>query len=276
MGAQVMENIPETTIEFDRVCKSFGVRARRHRVLNNISFAIPRGLTTVIAGGSGQGKSVTLKLILGLLYPDSGRILVDGINVPSLSKRELRKLRTRFGVLFQGSALFDSLTVFENIALPLRERTKMSEEEIRAKVFATLDQLELAGHEDKFPAQLSGGMKKRVGLARALQLEPEIVLFDEPTTGLDPVMTREIYQLFDNMQKQLGYTAVIVSHDIPGVFDIADQIILLNKGEVDVFNDVDEIVHSEKPYIREFVQMIMGDLLARPEKENCHNEAHTT
>jgi phospholipid/cholesterol/gamma-HCH transport system ATP-binding protein len=263
-------------IEFDHVYKSFGERARRHTVLNDISFTIPRGLTTVIAGGSGQGKSVTLKLILGLLYPDSGRVLVDGINVPSLGKRELRRLRTRFGVLFQGSALFDSLTVFENVALPLRERTRLSEEEIRARVMETLEQLELTGHEEKFPAQLSGGMKKRVGLARALQLEPEIVLFDEPTTGLDPIMTQEIYQLFERLQKKLGYTAVIVSHDIPGVFDLADQIILLNHGEVDVFNDVNEIVHSKKQYIREFAKMTMGDLFARSGMEKKCNEIHTT
>lgn len=259
----------KVAIEFDRVCKSFGYRSQRHTVLNEISFSIPRGLTTVIAGGSGQGKSVTLKLILGLLTPDSGRVLVDGVNVPSLGKRELRQLRTRFGVLFQGSALFDSLTVFENIALPLRERTKFSEDEIQNKVLATLDQLELRGHEEKYPAQLSGGMKKRVGLARALQLEPEIVLFDEPTTGLDPVMTKEIYHLFDRMQKRLGYTAVIVSHDIPGVFDLADRIILLNRGEVDVFTDSSEIIRSTKPYIREFAKMTMGGLLSSPEKENC-------
>ena len=257
----------ETVIEFDQVCKSFGERNQRHLVLDHISFSVPRGQTTVIAGGSGQGKSVTLKLILALMSPDSGKVLVDGANVPSLSKRELRRLRTKFGVLFQGSALFDSLTVFENIALPLRERTKLSEDDIYAKVLATLEQLELGGHENKYPAQLSGGMKKRVGLARALQLEPEIVLFDEPTTGLDPVMTKEIYQLFERMQKRLGYTAVIVSHDIPAVFELADQIILLNKGEVDVFNDTSEIAHSEKPYIREFAEMTMGDLLARPEKE---------
>lgn len=263
-------------IEFEHVYKSFGERARKHTVLNDISFTIPRGLTTVIAGGSGQGKSVTLKLILGLLYPDSGRVLVDGINVPTLGKRELRRLRTRFGVLFQGSALFDSLTVFENVALPLRERTKFSEEEIRSRVMATLEQLELTGHEDKFPAQLSGGMKKRVGLARALQLEPEIVLFDEPTTGLDPIMTQEIYQLFERMQKELGYTAVIVSHDIPGVFELADQIILLNHGEVDVFHDVNEIVHSKKQYIREFAEMTMGDLFARSGMENRCDEIHTT
>ena len=263
-------------IEFEHVYKSFGERARRHTVLNDISFTIPKGLTTVIAGGSGQGKSVTLKLILGLLYPDSGRILVDGVNVPSLSKKELRRLRTRFGVLFQGAALFDSMTVFENVALPIRERTNLSEEEIRARVMETLDQLELTGHEDKFPAQLSGGMKKRVGLARALQLEPEIVLFDEPTTGLDPIMTREIYQLFERMQKKLGYTAVIVSHDIPRVFKLADQIILLNHGEVDVFHDVSEIVHSQKKYIREFAKMTMGELFARSGMEKKCNEVLTT
>ncbi|MEA2114786.1 MAG: ATP-binding cassette domain-containing protein [Thermodesulfobacteriota bacterium] len=247
-------------IEFHDVVKSFGERSRRHTVLHGISFSVPRGKTTVIAGGSGQGKSVTLKLVLGLLSPDSGRILVDGQDVTRLRRKELRRLRTRFGVLFQGSALFDSLSVFENVALPLRERTKFSEKEIRQQVMATLEELELSGHEEKFPAQLSGGMKKRVGLARALQLDPEIVLFDEPTTGLDPVMTQEIYQLFERMQKDLGYTAVIVSHDIPKVFDLADQIILLNRGEVDVFTSVEQIRDSKKPYIREFAEMTMGEL----------------
>jgi phospholipid/cholesterol/gamma-HCH transport system ATP-binding protein len=247
-------------IEFVDVSKSFGERAARHTVLHGISFSVPRGKTTVIAGGSGQGKSVTLKLILGLLAPDSGKVLVDGQDVTRLRRGELRNLRTRFGVLFQGSALFDSLSVFENIALPLRERTSLSEAEIRERVLDTLAQLELTGHEEKFPAQLSGGMKKRVGLARALQLDPEIVLFDEPTTGLDPVMTQEIYQLFERMQKELGYTAVIVSHDIPRVFDLADQIILLNKGEVDVFTSVEQIRDSKKPYIREFAEMTMGEL----------------
>jgi phospholipid/cholesterol/gamma-HCH transport system ATP-binding protein len=250
----------QTSIEFVRVSKSFGERSHRHTVLHDISFTVPTGKTTVIAGGSGQGKSVTLKLILGLLSPDSGRILVDGQDVTRLRRGELRDLRTKFGVLFQGAALFDSLSVFENIALPLRERTKFSEQEIRQRVMNTLEQLELAGHEEKFPAQLSGGMKKRVGLARALQLDPEIVLFDEPTTGLDPVMTQEIYHLFDRMQKNLGYTAVIVSHDIPKVFDLADQIILLNKGEVDVFTSVEQIRDSQKPYIREFAEMTMGEL----------------
>ncbi len=258
----------QPAIEFVDVVKSFGERANRHTVLHGISFSIPRGKTTVIAGGSGQGKSVTLKLVLGLLRADSGQVLVDGQDVSTLRRSALRELRTRFGVLFQGSALFDSLTVFENVALPIRERTSFSEDEIRTRVLNTLAQLELTGHEDKFPAQLSGGMKKRVGLARALQLDPEIVLFDEPTTGLDPVMTQEIYQLFDRMQKEHGYTAVIVSHDIPKVFDLADQIILLNKGEVDVFTSVDQIRDSKKPYIREFAEMTMGSLF-KNDKIGC-------
>jgi len=255
-------------IEFIDVVKSFGERASRHVVLHGISFSIPRGKTTVIAGGSGQGKSVTLKLVLGLLKADSGQVLVEGKDVTHLRRSALRSLRTRFGVLFQGSALFDSLSVYENVALPIRERTKFSEEEIRERVMSTLTQLELNGHEEKFPAQLSGGMKKRVGLARALQLDPEIVLFDEPTTGLDPVMTQEIYQLFERMQKDLGYTAVIVSHDIPKVFDLADQIILLNKGEVDVFASVEQIRDCKKTYIREFAEMTMGSLFKR-DKIGC-------
>jgi len=245
----------EPAIRFVDVTKSFPGREGRHYVLNRVNFAIPRGKTTVIAGGSGQGKSVALKLILGLMRPDSGRILVDDRNVSELKRGALLRLRAKFGVLFQGAALFDSLTVYENVALPLRERARMDSEKIRKLVMTTLEQLELLGHEDKFPAQLSGGMKKRVGLARALQLDPEIVLFDEPTTGLDPLMSNEIYQLFSHNQKQIGYTAVIVSHDIPKIFDLADQVVLLNRGEVDVFSSFDEIEQSTKPYIMELVQM---------------------
>lgn len=249
---------PESAIRFVDVCKSFGERARRHLVLDRVSFSVPMGQTTVIAGGSGQGKSVILKLILGLLRPESGQVLVGEKNVSTMGYKALQELRMLFGVLFQGSALFDSLTVFENIALPLRERTKLTEGEIRNRVAATLEQLELTGHEDKFPAQLSGGMKKRVGLARALQLEPKIVLFDEPTTGLDPVMTKEIYELFAQTQQRLGYTAVIVSHDIPQIFALADQIILLNKGELDVFTEASQIPFSTKLNIREFARLVMG------------------
>lgn len=259
----------QAAIRFIEVSKSFGERTRRHQVLAQVSFSVPRGRTTVIAGGSGQGKSVILKLILGLLKADAGQVLVGEKDLGRIGYRELLELRMRFGVLFQGAALFDSMNVFENIALPLRERTRLSDEEIRQRVSATLEQLELSGHEEKYPAQLSGGMKKRVGLARALQLDPEIVLFDEPTTGLDPVMTREIYRLFSQTQKRLGYTAVIVSHDIPQVFSLADQIILLNGGELDVFDDPAQIPHSSKANIRAFARQVLGptDVSGRGEEE---------
>jgi len=244
-------------VQFKDVTKSFLSSRGRHVVLDRVSFSAPRGKTTVIAGGSGQGKSVTLKLVLGLMLPDSGQVLVEGQDVTRLRGSALRKMRTKFGVLFQGSALFDSLSVYENVALPLRERLHLDRFEIETRVMATLEQLELVGHENKYPAQLSGGMKKRVGLARALQLDPEIVLFDEPTTGLDPVMTSEIYDLFSRTQTRIGYTSIIVSHDIPKVFELADQIVLLNRGEVDVFGSPAEIELSTKPHIREFVEKTM-------------------
>jgi len=256
MTGQSLEKAGDPVIRFVDVTKSFLGREGRHMVLNRVSFSVPKGKTTVIAGGSGQGKSVTLKLVLGLMKPDSGQIFVSGKDVTRMSGEGLRRLRTKFGVLFQGAALFDSLSVFENVALPLRERARMKDDEIRQRVMDTLEQLELVGHEDKYPAQLSGGMKKRVGLARALQLDPEIVLFDEPTTGLDPLMTNEIYSLFSETRDRIGYTAVIVSHDIPKVFGLADQIVLLNKGEIDVFSSPDEIKNSSKPYIKELFETI--------------------
>jgi len=248
-------------VEFRDVVKVFAKKdGSEQRVLDRVSFAIPAGKTTVIAGGSGQGKSVTLKLILGLMRADAGQVLVGGNDVGHLGKEGLNAMRTRFGVLFQGSALFDSLTVYENVALPLRERTQKKEDEIRVIVAKTLADLELTGHENKFPAQLSGGMRRRVGLGRALQLNPEILLFDEPTTGLDPVMTQEIYQLFVRTQAQVGFTSVIVSHDIPKVFSLADQIIILERGAMDVFASPDEIQRSEKAHIKEFVRTTMGSL----------------
>ncbi|MCK5070965.1 MAG: ATP-binding cassette domain-containing protein [Desulfocapsa sp.] len=248
-------------IEFKEVEKSF-VRddGSRQVILNKVDFSIPAGETTVIAGGSGQGKSVTLKLILGLMRADGGQIFVGDEETTNVRGNKLKDLRTRFGVLFQGAALFDSMTVFDNVALPLRERTKKTEVEIKEQVLSSLEQLELLGHENKYPAQLSGGMKKRAGLARALQLKPEIMLFDEPTTGLDPVMTQEIYQLFARTQEKIGYTSIIVSHDIPKVFNLADQVIVLNDGEMDVFPSPEAIQWSSKPHIRQFVKTTMGEI----------------
>ena len=251
----------ENAIVFQDVCKAFQKDDGSQQViLDSVNFAIPAGRTTVVAGGSGQGKSVTRKLILGLMQADSGRIEVAGENITRIRGRKLKQLRTRFGVLFQGAALFDSLTVYDNVALPLRERTKKTEAIIKEQVLTSLEQLELLGHENKYPAQLSGGMKKRAGLARALQLKPEIMLFDEPTTGLDPVMTQEIYHLFAKTQEQVGYTSIIVSHDIPKVFNLADQVIVLNKGVMDVFPSPEEIQWSQKPHIQDFVQTTMGEI----------------
>jgi phospholipid/cholesterol/gamma-HCH transport system ATP-binding protein len=251
----------EAAVVFENIVKTFShANGRVQTVLDSVNFSVPRGKTTVIAGGSGQGKSVTLKLILGLLQPDAGRILVGDKNIVGIRGSELEQLRMKFGVLFQGSALFDSMTVYDNVALPLRERTKMTEEEIRKQVRETLEQLELEGTDERYPAQLSGGMRKRVGLARALQLEPEIMLFDEPTTGLDPVMTQDIYQLFSRTQKRVGFTSVIVSHDIPRVLNLADQVIILDHGSMDVFDSPEEIQWSSKEHIREFVKTTMGQI----------------
>lgn len=251
----------ENAIVFKDVLKSFEKEdGSRQVILDRVNFAIPAGKTTVVAGGSGQGKSVTLKLILALMQADGGKITVAGEDITGVRGRGLKRLRTRFGVLFQGAALFDSMTVFDNVALPLRERTKKTETEIKKQVLESLEQLELLGHENKYPAQLSGGMKKRAGLSRALQLQPEIMLFDEPTTGLDPVMTQEIYQLFARTQELVGYTSIIVSHDIPKVFNLADQVIVLNNGVMDVFPSPEEIQWSQKSHIKDFVQTTMGEI----------------
>jgi phospholipid/cholesterol/gamma-HCH transport system ATP-binding protein len=177
-----------------------------------------------------------------------------------MGSRELNEIRSSFGVVFQGVAPFDSLTVFENVALPLEEKTKLSKQEIRNRVMASLEQFGLVGHEDKFPAQLSGGMLKRVGLARALQLQPKIMLFDEPTTGLDPARSLEIYRLFYKIQKEMGYTAVIVSHDIPKIFNLADQVVVMHEGKAKVFSSSEEIQWSNDPIIQDFVQMTMGHI----------------
>ena len=244
----------DVAIRFEHVTKRFGAQV----VLDDVSLAFPAGKTTVIAGGSGQGKSVTLKLILGLLQPDTGRIFVEGENIVGMGRRRLNEVRRKFGVLFQGAALLDSLTVFENVALPLEERTSLSQAEIRQRVTDTLAQFDLAAHADKYPAQLSGGMRKRVGLARALQLEPSIMLFDEPTTGLDPLKAMDIYDLFYHTQHRYGFTSIIVSHDIPKIFNLADQVVILAGGRFVVLEDPSEIWTSDRPEIQDLVNRVMG------------------
>ncbi len=236
-------------------------------VLRGINLSIFEGKTTVIVGESGQGKSLILKHILGLMKPDSGSIMVYGKDINEISKKELKAIRANFGVLFQNAALFDSMTVFDNVALPVRERTKTKEEEIKTMVIEKLKMLELEGSNDKYPAQLSGGMRKRVGLARALVLHPKIVFFDEPTTGLDVAMTNEIYRVFFRTQSKLGYTAVMVSHDVPKIFKLADYVALLDKGVVQDCLSPEDFQTSQNPVIRDFVYKTMGRIYESEQAE---------
>ncbi len=222
-------------------------------VLKGITLEIPKGKTTAIIGRSGGGKSVLLKHIIGLLKPDSGQILVEGTDISRLNNRDLNKIRNRFGILFQGAALFDSLTVYDNIAFPLREKTRLKENEIRKLVDEKLAQLGLEGMGYKYPAEISGGMKKRVGLARALIMGPEIMLFDEPTTGLDPIMKNAIYNLILEMHKKFGFTAVVVSHEIPDIFGIAHHVAMLNNGVIAESGTSADIQKSTNPVVTEFI-----------------------
>jgi len=186
-----------------------------------------------VVGASGSGKSVMLKYILGFMLPDEGEVKVYGKSILGLSETEMKKVRARYGVVFQGAALFDSLSVFDNVALPLVEKTKKTKAEIEDQVMHYLSEMRIADARHKMPAELSGGMQRRVALARALQLSPEIVLFDEPTTGLDPETSENIYDLFIETQQRLQYTALIVSHDIPRIFRVGDWIAVLNGGKIE-------------------------------------------
>jgi len=222
-------------------------------VLDGVTLNIPRGAIVVVIGGSGEGKTVLLKHIIGLLCPDSGRVYVDGVDLCRLPSRETREIRKKFGMLFQGAALFDSMTVGENVAFPLREHTRLKEREIRSRVAARLAQVGLHGVEDKYPSELSGGMGKRVGLARALALDPEIVLFDEPTTGLDPIMSDVINELILNTQKNLGITFVIISHDVKGAFRLADRIAMLYRGKIIAQGSPEEMRDDPNPVLQQFL-----------------------
>ncbi len=246
----------EPLIQLIDVRKRFGSQ----EVLNGVNLSIFEGKTTVIVGESGKGKSLILKHILGLIKPDSGKVLVYGKDINKISKKELKDIRSHFGVLFQNAALFDSMTVFDNVALPLRERTDASEEDIKKIVNEKLDLMDIEGSNDKYPAQLSGGMRKRVGLARALVLNPQIVFFDEPTTGLDVAKSNEIYRVFFRTQTKLGYTAVIVSHDVPKIFKLADYVALLYDGVLQDCLPPEDFQTSENPFIKDFVEKTMGHI----------------
>ncbi len=222
-------------------------------MLDGVNLEIEGGRTTVIIGGSGSGKSVLLKHIIGLLKPDSGQVLMDGIDITKLNEKNLDKIRKRFGMLFQEGALFDSMTVEENVAFPLREHTKMEDKRIREIVAERLRAVGLTGVENKMPSELSGGMKKRVGLARAVAMNPEIILFDEPTTGLDPIMAEAINNLIIDTQKNFNLTSIVISHDVSSIFRIGHKIAMLYKGRIIEYGTPEEIKESKNPVLTQFL-----------------------
>ncbi|MFZ4437790.1 MAG: ABC transporter ATP-binding protein [Syntrophales bacterium] len=229
--------------------KSFG----KQKVLDGLNLDIEEGKTTVIIGRSGGGKSVLLKHIIGLLRPEQGQILIDGTDITKLNDRALNEIRKKFGMLFQEAALFDSMNVGENVAFPLREHTTMKEKEIRETVADRLRSVGLTGVEEKMPSELSGGMRKRVGLARAIAMRPRIVLFDEPTTGLDPIMTEAINRLIIETQKNLNLTCIVISHDIRSIFDIGHRIAMLYEGKIIENGTPEELRGSQNPVTRQFL-----------------------
>ena len=238
-------------IKIINLVKSFG----GNKVLDGINLELPSGQITVVIGKSGVGKSVLLKHIVGLIKPDSGQILVDGQDIALLSGSALREFKLRIAVLFQGGALFDSLNVYENIAFPLREKTKLPEHEIARRVRERLAQMSLTSEvETKLPDELSGGMKKRVALARAMIQEPEIMFFDEPVTGLDPPMTNTVFHLISKTHEEHGYTALMVSHDIPEVFSVAHQVAMLHKGRIIAAGTPAEIQNHPDPVVQSFIR----------------------
>ena len=237
-------------VEFKNVTKRFGTRT----VLNGINLALFEGDITTIIGKSGVGKSVLLKHIIGLLRPDEGEILFNGKELKSMGRKERKAFKRQVSYMFQNNALFDSLTVFENIALPLREKTRLREKAIKEKVRARMDQMELFGVDHKYPSQLSGGMQKRVALARALITDPTIILFDEPTTGLDPLRKNAVLSMIAHHQKKIGFTAVLVSHDIPDVFFISNRVAIIDNGKIPFQDTPMELEQSEDPVVQEFIE----------------------
>lgn len=239
----------EIIIEVKDLHKSFGSFV----VHRGINLVIPKSAITVIVGPSGTGKSVLLKQLMGLLKPDRGEIIVEGVDITKIDKRQLVDIRKKFGMLFQNGALFDSMTVYENVAFPLREHTKYKESKIKEIVFEKLRLVGLKDVENKMPAELSGGMRKRVGLARAIALEPDIILYDEPTTGLDPIMRDVVDNLIYDTQKELKITSVVISHDIDSVFKIADYVAMIYNGIIVFSGPLHEFKESDDPYVRQFL-----------------------
>ncbi|GAB61773.1 MAG: ABC transporter ATP-binding protein [Candidatus Jettenia sp.] len=241
--------MPKVIIEFKDVYKSFnGIL-----VHNGINLSIVEGEIMSLLGGSGSGKSVLLKELIGLVIPDRGDIIVLGNTVTQMNEESLIELREHVGMLFQGAALFDSLTVFENIAYPLREHLKLTEKEIRERVAEKLYLVGLGGIENKMPNELSGGMRKRVGLARAIATDPNIILYDEPTTGLDPITAQRINELIIDLQKKLGITSVVVTHDLHCVKTVSNRIAMLYEGKIVAVGTWNELITSDIQVVRDFI-----------------------
>ena len=237
-------------IEVKNLSKSFGAQ----KVLDGLNLVCNKYETTAIIGRSGEGKSVLLKHFIGLLRPDSGSVMLDGKDITKFSDKDLKKIRARFGYLFQDSALFDFFNVYENVSFPLREHTTFSETKIREVVTKKLELVGLPNVENKKTYELSGGMRKRVGLARAIVLDPEIILYDEPTTGLDPVMTDAIGELIQKTQKELHVTTILISHDIESTFKIADKVALLYDGKIILSGDKEAFKKSTDRVVRQFLE----------------------
>jgi phospholipid/cholesterol/gamma-HCH transport system ATP-binding protein len=244
-------------IRVERLHKRFGSQP----VLRGVDLEIATGEIMVVIGRSGGGKSVLLKHLIGLLRPDAGTVTVNGTEITRLRGGELDRVRERYGVVFQGGALFDSLSVADNVAFPLREKTRLGPAEIRGRVEEKLEQVGLAGVGQKNPAEISGGMRKRVAIARALVTEPEIVFFDEPTTGLDPILVNTIHHLVVELHRKFRFTAVMVSHEIPEIFEIADRVAMLHEGTIVEVGPPDAVRASTNPIVLQFIR---GDVETAP------------
>jgi phospholipid/cholesterol/gamma-HCH transport system ATP-binding protein len=240
----------EPFVEFQDLYKSYGPK----QVLCGASVKVYRGEVLVILGGSGTGKSVTLRHMLGLEAPDAGRVIVEEEDITDLPEEELYRVRKKFGMLFQSGALFDSMTVFENVAFPLREHTEMSEDEVTRAVREKLELVNLPKSEHLMPVDLSGGMRKRVGLARSIVLDPKVILYDEPTTGLDPITAQTINELIVDLQAKLNVTSVVVTHDIHSAFSVGDRIAFLHQGVFEWVGSMDEARDADHPRLRDFLK----------------------
>lgn len=257
-------------IRINKLTKSFGPQT----IFEDVTFDIPKGDISIILGPSGTGKSVFLKHLVGLLKPDTGEVWIGDSNVPALPEKELYEVRKKFGVLFQDGALFGSMNIYDNTAFPLREHTRKPESEIRQIVSEKLEMVGLVGAEKKFPGEISGGMKKRAGLARALVLGPEIILFDEPDSGLDPVRTAFLCNLIVDLKKELGSTMIVVTHHIPSAKQIADHIGLLFRRNLVTFGPSDDMFASEHPVVKQFLSgAIEGPIGMSEEKDQPGDQA---